>query len=98
MPIHKVRVTVNKVVKGKCPQGHVPGQTWLMEEKKTPGGMCTSAYCAIYPLIFMFRFGGVPNWLEDKEDKDVQYLCCPDPERLVVFEIRRLSGEEGSSV
>ena len=40
----KVMVTVESVLKGKCPRGFKAGDSWLIEDGKTPGGMCASAY------------------------------------------------------
>ena len=86
-PQVKVRVTVHEVPKDECPQGFEVGDSWLIEDGKTPGGMCGSAYNACYPAIWVFRTGGEHHW--DK-DKDVTYVSCPDPKRHLVYEVRRL--------
>jgi len=82
-----VKVTVHEVTKGQCPQGHKVGDSWLIKDGKTPGGMCASAYNTIYPTIRVFRLGGQHPW---DEDKDVNYVSCPDRKRWLIYEVRRL--------
>ena len=84
---YNVRVTIQSVTKGECPQKFKAGDSWLIEDGKTPGGMCTSAYNAVFPVIRLFRLGGEQPW--DK-DKDVTYISCPDSERWLIYEVRRL--------
>lgn len=83
----KVKVTVHDVIKNKCAQGFKVGDSWLIADGKTPGGMCAGAYNSIAPAIRLFRLGGEQPW--DK-DKDVTYVSCPDPECILVYEVRRL--------
>jgi len=83
----KVMVTVESVLKGECPQGFKAGDSWLIEDGKTPGGMCASAYYAAYPAIRLFRLGGEHPW---DENKDVTRVSCPDPERVLIMEVKRL--------
>ena len=88
MPVpYKVIVNVHSVTKGKCSQGFKVGDSWLIEDGKTPGMMCGGAYNSVYPAIRTFRLGGEHPW---DEDKDVTYISCPDPERQVIYEVRRL--------
>ena len=84
---YKVKVTVSAVTKGECPQGFKVGDIWLIEDGKTPGGMCAGAYSSVAPAIRTFRFGGQHHW---DEDKDVTYVSCPDAKHWVVYEVRRL--------
>ncbi len=84
---YKVKVTVQSVSKGECPQGFKAGDSWLIEDGKTPGGMCASAYNAVAPAIRVLRLGGEHPW---DEDKDVTYISCPDSEHCVIHEITRL--------
>ena len=84
---NKIKVTVHSVTKGKCPQGFKVGDSWEIPDGKTPGGMCASAYNAVAPAIRVFRLGGQQPW--DK-DKDVTRVVCPDPEVMMVYEVRRL--------
>ncbi len=84
---YKVKVTVHAITKNKCPQGFKVGDSWLIEDGKTPGGMCSGAYNSIAPAIRLFRLGDEHPW--DK-DKDVTYISCPDPECILIYEVRRL--------
>jgi uncharacterized repeat protein (TIGR04076 family) len=84
---YKVKVTVLEVIRKECPQGFKAGDSWLIEDGKTPAGMCAAAYNSISPAIRLFRLGGEHPW--DK-DKDVTYISCPDPESILVFEVKRL--------
>ncbi|MEO0226123.1 MAG: TIGR04076 family protein [candidate division WOR-3 bacterium] len=82
---YKVRVRI-KSIEGKCPMKFKVGQTWLID-KKTPGGMCQAAFHSIYSALRVFRFGGSHPW--DKR-RDITYVCCPDPENHVLYELRRI--------
>ena len=84
---YEVKVTVHAVTKNKCPQGFKEGDSWLVEDGKTPGGMCAGAYNSIAPAIRLFRLGGEHPW---DRDKDVTYISCPDSERILIYEVRRL--------
>jgi len=86
-PEVKVRVTVHEVTKDKCPQGFEVGDSWLSEGGKTPGGMCINAFYACYLAMHVFRNGGEHRW---DEDKDVTYVSCPDRNRQLIYEVRRL--------
>lgn len=85
--VYKVKVVVESVTKGKCPQGFKPGDSWLVEDGKTPGGMCAGAYNSIAPAISLFRLGGEHPW---DSNKDFTCLSCPDPEHFVIYELTRL--------
>jgi uncharacterized repeat protein (TIGR04076 family) len=78
---------VHAVTKGECPKDFKSGESWLIENSRTPGGMCTGAYESTAPAIRTFRYGGARPW--DK-DKGVTYVSCPDPEHFVIYEVRRL--------
>ena len=85
MPVpYKVKVTVDSVTKGKCPQGFGEGDSWLIADGKTPGGMCAGAYNSVGPAIRTLRLGGEHPW---NENKDVTYVSCPDPEHCVIYEV-----------
>lgn len=84
---YKLRVTVSSLPAGDCPQGHVVGESWILEGGMTPAKLCGHAYCAMFPVITPLRFGGEQPW--DK-DKDVTRVACTDAEHPVIFEIRRL--------
>ena len=84
---YKVKVTVHSVTKGECPSGFKVGDSWLIDNGKTPSGMCADAYTSIAPAIRAFWLGGEQPW---DEDRDITCRSCPDPEHLVIYEIRRL--------
>ncbi len=84
---YKVKVTVHEVVRKKCPQGFKVGDSWLIEDGKTPGGMCSGAYNSIAPAVRTLRLGGEHPW---DQDKDVTYVSCPDPKCILIYEVRRL--------
>ncbi len=83
---NKVKVTVHSITQGKCPQGFKVGDSWLIPDGKTPGGMCAGAYNSVASAIRLFRLGGEQPW--DK-DKDVTYVSCPDPEVVLIYEVRK---------
>jgi len=85
--VSKVKVTVKSILMGECPQGFKVGDSWLIEDGKTPGGMCASAYYAAYPAIRTLRLGGEHPW---DENKDVTHVGCPDSERVLIMEVTRL--------
>lgn len=84
---YDVQITIKSVTKSKCSQGFKPGDTWLIKEDKTPGGMCLGAFEAAYSSLRVLRCGGEQYW--DK-DKDVSYVSCPDPEVQLIYELKRL--------
>ena len=84
---YNVSVTVHSVTKGQCPQGIKTGDSWLIENGKTPANMCAGAYNSVAPAIRTFRLGGEHPW---DEDKDVTYVSCPDPEHWLIYEVKRL--------
>ena len=85
--IHKVKVTVDSVTKGKCPRGFKESDSWMIQDNKTPGGMCAMSYHTFVPLIEAFMFGGEFPY---GDNKDVVYMRCPDSKRELVYEIRKL--------
>ena len=83
MPEIKVKV---KSQKGNCHAGHKVGDEFVIR-LCTPEGLCTSAFCTLFPVIEMLRFGGSYPWMEDPGKAEV---ACPDPENPVVFELKRV--------
>jgi uncharacterized repeat protein (TIGR04076 family) len=79
----KVRVISQK---GFCGLHHKVGDEWTIGEA-TPGGICASAYAAMYPNARTLKFGGVFPW---EKDPDSCIVACPDAENPVVFELRRI--------
>jgi len=73
-----------KVVSGKCNQGfHKVGDSFVISQR-TPEGICTSAFNAIFPLVFALQCGGKLFW---EESPYLTYASCPDDTGLV-FEIK----------
>ena len=72
--------------KGSCVAEHKVGDEFLVGDK-TPVGMCSWAFYAIFPFVTVLQFGGSFPW---EEDPDKATIACPDPENPVVFELRRL--------
>ena len=85
----KVKVTVHEITKGECPADMKVGDSWIIENK-TPGEMCASAYNVLYPTIRAIRLQGWTT-MRGGPDNEVAYLSCPDRNRWVIFEVRRLS-------
>lgn len=72
--------------KGTCVQEHKVGDEWVIG-RKTPEGICLSAFDALFPNARVLMFGGVFPW---ETDPDVSTVACPDAKNPVVFELRRL--------
>lgn len=72
--------------KGTCSQEHKVGDQWIVD-KKTPEGICLSAFDALFPFLQVLMFGGTFPWADDADKVTV---ACPDAENPVVFELRRL--------
>ncbi len=72
--------------KGECALEHKVGDRWVVD-RKTPEGMCLSAFNALFPSLRVLMFGGSFPW---EDDPDVTTVACPDATNPVVFELRRL--------
>ena len=77
--------------KGNCFQNHKVGDEWIVS-RKTPEGICLSAFSSIYPHIRILQLGGAFPW--EKDDPHVTREACPDPQNPVVFELRRLPNKQ----
>lgn len=73
--------------KGHCSVDHKVGDTFRIKGYKTPGGMCLSAFHAVWPVARTLLLGGVHPW---EENKDISTVACPDPDNPVVFRIKRV--------
>ena len=82
---YKVRVKVVSQ-KGTCDAGHKVGDHWIVD-KKTPAGICLSAFNSLFPSLRVLMYGGSFPW---ESDPDVARAACPDGANPVVFELRRL--------
>lgn len=76
--------------KGKCHLGHRVGDEFEIGHV-TPTGMCSWAFCTIFPFATVLQFGGAFPW-EDSPGKAI--VACPDSENPVVFELRRARGKK----
>ena len=68
-----------------CHSGHKVGDEWVFDYM-TPGGMCSLAYNAIYPVALTLQFGGTFPW---QDDPDMIEVACPDGQVNNIFELRR---------
>ena len=84
---YKIQITVKDITKNECPSGFKVGDSWVYDEGKTPGGMCTSAYDVVMPFARILRYGGELPW---GDDKDLYTFSCPDSEVQVIYEVKRL--------
>ncbi|MDY6917204.1 MAG: TIGR04076 family protein [Chloroflexota bacterium] len=71
--------------KGTCEAGHKVGDEFVIGQK-TPAGMCSWAFFALFPFAEVLEFGGSFPW---EEDPDKAVAQCPDAANPVVFEVRR---------
>ena len=56
--------------------------------------ICHWAYNSLYPAACVLAYGGSLPWWSDPYSVE---LCCPDPFNPVVFELRRVTGEEDAA-
>ena len=68
-----------------CHVGHQIGDEWIFDYM-TPGGMCSLAFNAIYPIVLAFKFGATFPW---QEDPDSITVSCPDGEVNNTFQVKR---------
>ena len=73
--------------KGTCAAGHRVGDEFPVGEM-TPPGVCSWAFCTLFPFAEVLLFGGSFPW---EKDPDRTTAACPDPENPAVFELRRVS-------
>jgi uncharacterized repeat protein (TIGR04076 family) len=85
---YPIRITLVSQLKN-CPNGHKVGDHWVID-RKTPAGVCLSAFHALMPYVTTLRFGGDFPWEKDGEAK----VCCPDPEVVNVFHLERVTGAD----
>ncbi|MFO8102185.1 MAG: TIGR04076 family protein [Dehalococcoidia bacterium] len=80
---------VAKVIsqEGECSAGHRVGDEFLIGQT-TPIGMCSWAFCALFPFAVALQAGGSFPW---EESEDITTVACPDPQNPLVFELKRQS-------
>ena len=69
---------------GNCEAGHRVDDEFIIGQT-TPAGMCSWAFCTLYPFSQVLQFGGSFPW---EPDGDAARVACPDPDNPVVFELR----------
>jgi uncharacterized repeat protein (TIGR04076 family) len=89
MAARTVRITLVSQ-QAKCPNGHRVGDQWLVE-RKTPAGMCLSAFNSLAPFLMTLRFDGDFPW----EERGEATVCCPDAQVVNCFRLERV--EEGKA-
>ena len=86
---YRVQIKVIEV-RGKqpCGKGYKVGDTMISESNQPPPDMCMLAYNAMIPAVYALRYGcsGFP-W---ESEEGMTRISCPDPDVVVVFELRRL--------
>jgi len=71
---------------GTCEASHKVGDEFVIGEM-LPSGMCSWAFCSLFPFATVLQFGGSLPW---ESNPDVTTVACPDPANPVVFELRRV--------
>lgn len=83
---NKVKVSIVNM-KAECSLGFKLGDTWIIDPMKTPTpAMCSGVYEALHTAIVTMGFGGEFPF----QEKDAACYSCPDPNRQIIYEIRRL--------
>ncbi len=73
-------------IKKTCPNGHKVGEEFLFD-RKSPAGICLSAFDVILPYVRVLQFGGSFPW---EENPDEILIACPDCENQTVFRLIRV--------
>lgn len=83
-----MREVIAKVIsqQGTCSAGHRMGDEFMIGQS-TPNGMCSWAFCTIFPFATVLQSGCSFPW-EAEEGKTT--VACPDPGNPVVFELKRV--------
>jgi len=89
---YKVIATIVEIRgEGKCSYGHEVGDRFEFT-RYTPAGLCQFACDSIRSAAATLLYGGRFPWAKDS---DTTTWACPDPERPVIFELRRVPVEQG---
>lgn len=73
----KVKIKIIKS-RGKCPRGFKIGNKFIIENGKTPKGMCCSAFNSLWPYVRMLFVTG--------DKKHECSIVCPDG--ILEFELK----------
>jgi uncharacterized repeat protein (TIGR04076 family) len=71
--------------------GFKEGDSCLVTDGNMPEGFCHHAWFGMYPKINFIRYGGE---FDDWAGPGVDYVCCPDGIRPVVFKLERVEKEK----
>ncbi|MFW6103322.1 MAG: TIGR04076 family protein [Chloroflexota bacterium] len=71
---------------GHCEAGHRVGDEFVIGQT-TPCGLCSWAFCALFPFSQVLEFGASFPW---EPEPGMSRVACPDPDNPVVFELRRV--------
>lgn len=84
---YRVQIEVVEIRGKECPRGLQVGDTFISESHKPPPDMCAFGYNALFPALYTLRYGGAFPW---EPEESMTRISCPDPDVIVVFELRRL--------
>lgn len=62
------------------------GDEFDLSEPSQRGKVCRWAHNSMLPFVTVLEFGGTFPW---SKDPDRAHVSCPDPDNVVVFELRR---------
>lgn len=71
---------------GVCSYGHKVGDSFEFTQY-TPAGLCQFACDSLRSAVAALLYGGQFPWMQNS---DVSTWACPDPERPVIFELKRV--------
>lgn len=87
VPWYKNKIAVRIInQEGKCAAGHKVGDEFIIDGH-VPTGMCSWAFCTIFPFATVLQSGGDFHW---EPDKDKTTVACPDHINTVMFELKRI--------
>jgi uncharacterized repeat protein (TIGR04076 family) len=82
-----IKLISNEIKNKVCENGHKVGDEWIARcSGKTPEGLCSQAFAAIYSMVFALQHGARFPW----DPTNVIQIRCPDPEVNNVFELRQI--------
>ncbi len=107
-PMYKIRVTVKEIAGPRHKPPERPGcflkvgdyfdfcdDNGMPAVHNIHGGLCGPAFTAIFPQVQAMRHGAHGTRLSTlTSTRDAGLQCCPDPDGLVIFEVRRMKQVE----
>ena len=103
-PMYTIRVTVKKIAGPRHKPPERPGCFLQVGDSfdycddhgfpvvhNIKGNICGPAFVAMFPQIQAMRHGAVGTRLSTlTSTQDMGLQCCPDPDGLVIFEVKRI--------